>query len=57
MYKDSINVSNTIQSVNNNNHYDDKIQKFEDEIDFQLDKVLKSIQLTANMLSTHKNEK
>lgn len=42
--------------VNNNDHYHEKIQKFEIEIDFHVDEVIKSIQLTSNILNTHYEE-
>lgn len=46
-----------IYMVNNNNHYNENIQKFEDEIDFHVDEVIKSIQLTENILNIYHNEK
>lgn len=42
--------------VNNNDHYDEKMQKFEDEIDFHVNEVIKSLITTANILDTYYKE-
>lgn len=42
--------------VSNNDYYNEKFQKFEAEVDFHVDELFKSIQLTADMLNTHYEE-
>lgn len=37
--------------------YNEKVQMFEDKINFQIDDIIKSIQLTANSLNTYHKEK
>lgn len=49
-------ISKLIQIVNNDNHYKEKLQKFQDEIDFYVDKVIKSIHQTGDILTIHHEE-
>ncbi|VVC37635.1 Hypothetical protein CINCED_3A024763 [Cinara cedri] len=51
-----MNISKSIQTVNNVDDYNGKFQKFEDEIDFHVDKVIKSIYQTADILTIHHKE-
>lgn len=43
--------------VSDNDNYNEKIQKFEDEVDFRIDEVIKSIQTTENILNVLHIEK
>lgn len=43
--------------VNDHDDYSEQIQKFEDEVDFHIDKVIKSIHTTENILTACHNEK
>lgn len=42
--------------INNDNH-NENMQKLEDKIDFNIDEVIKSMQITANILNIHHNKK
>lgn len=49
-------ISKSIQTVHNNDHYNEKLQKFEDEIDFHVTNVIESIHQTADILTIHHKE-
>lgn len=49
-------ISKSIQIVNNDDHYIEKLQKFEDEIDYHVNNVIKSIHQTADILTIHHKE-
>lgn len=50
-------IPKSIQTVKySDDHYNGQLQKFEDEIDFHVDKVIKSIQQTADILTINHNE-
>lgn len=53
---DRINELKSIQIVKNSNEYNEKLQKFENEIDFQIDGIIQSIQLRANKISIQQKE-
>lgn len=42
--------------INNDNH-NDEIQKLEDKIDLNIDEVIKSLQITANILNINHEKK
>lgn len=43
--------------VNINDDYNEKVQKFEDEIDFRIDEVIKSIKTNENILNIYYKKK
>lgn len=57
MNKDNINMSKSKCMVINNDNHNENMQKLEDKIDFNIDEVIKSMQITANILNIHHNKK
>jgi len=50
-------MSKSVQIINNNELYYEEFKKFEDEIDFQVDDVIKSLKMSADLLNVYQNEK
>jgi hypothetical protein len=57
MKKDNKQISKSIQIVNNYKHYNENIDKFEHEVYFHVEEIIKSIWLTTNILNMYHKEK
>lgn len=50
-------MTKSIQIVNKNEHFNEKLDKFDHEIDFHVDGIIKFIQITANILNSYHKER